>query len=221
MLYSSTMRKNLTITIITIIVLAIFGGMVAWYVTSHTSSANVPGATVATSTSTTTATTSAAISTADWPTCRNEKYGYEFKYPKGWYVYGSYSRNPPQVEGATLCDQGMVIHISPTPVTVLDTVYQSKQEFTVSSENQGDMSQPCNSVYTCRELALQVTPSIPPIQKETIVDGEIVLWTGDLEGNTGITTEFFHNGTMFTAHSQMSNYKLHSTILSTFRFIPK
>ena len=24
---------------------------------------------------------------ASWDTCRNEKYGYEFKYPKGWYVY--------------------------------------------------------------------------------------------------------------------------------------
>ncbi|NOY35590.1 MAG: hypothetical protein GXP44_01565 [bacterium] len=24
---------------------------------------------------------------ANWDTCRNEKYGYEFKYPKGWYVY--------------------------------------------------------------------------------------------------------------------------------------
>lgn len=25
--------------------------------------------------------------TMDWSVCRNEKYGYEFKYPKGWYVY--------------------------------------------------------------------------------------------------------------------------------------
>lgn len=32
--------------------------------------------------------TSTDVSTADWSTCRNEKYGYEFKYPNGWYVYG-------------------------------------------------------------------------------------------------------------------------------------
>lgn len=24
---------------------------------------------------------------AQWPTCRNEKYGYEFKYPKGWHIF--------------------------------------------------------------------------------------------------------------------------------------
>ena len=24
---------------------------------------------------------------AGWDTCRNEEYGYEFKYPKGWYMY--------------------------------------------------------------------------------------------------------------------------------------
>lgn len=206
---------------IALAVLTILGGAVAWYATSHTNPTNAPDTTIAMSTSVTTATTTTAISTADWLTCRNEKYGYEFKYPKGWYVYGSYSRNPPQVEGTTLCDQGMVIHISSTPVTVLDTVYQPKQEFTVLSENQGDMTQPCNSVYTCRELALQVTPSILPIQKETTVDGEIVLWTSDLEQNTGITAEFFHIGTMFTTHSQVLSYKIHSTILSTFRFIPK
>jgi len=23
----------------------------------------------------------------DWATCRNEEYGYEFKYPSGWYIY--------------------------------------------------------------------------------------------------------------------------------------
>lgn len=24
---------------------------------------------------------------ANWSVCRNEKYGYEFKYPRGWYIY--------------------------------------------------------------------------------------------------------------------------------------
>ncbi len=33
-------------------------------------------------------TTAAKIDTADWQTCRNEKAGYEFRYPKDWFVYG-------------------------------------------------------------------------------------------------------------------------------------
>lgn len=199
--------------IILIVAIAIVVGLAAWRF--------MPGAPTAPSQPLTQEATSTALSTADWSTCRNEKYGYEFKYPKGWYVYGSYSRNPPQIDGPAVCDQGTIIHVSPTPVTVPDTSYQPKQEFSVLSENQKDMSQSCNSVYTCRELALKVTPSLLPIQKETLIDGETALWTGNLEGDTGIATEFFHKGTMFTAHSQMLGYNLHSTILSTFRFIPQ
>jgi len=69
---------------IALVVIAILGGTAAWYAASHTGSTNGPDTIIAASTA---ATTSTALSTSDWLTCRNEKYGYEFKYPKGWYMY--------------------------------------------------------------------------------------------------------------------------------------
>lgn len=158
---------------------------------------------------------------ANWSVCRNEKYGYEFKYPKGWYVYGSYSRNPPQVVGATLCERGMIIRISPTePNTRYDP---TKQEFSIMAEDQTDLQgQPCEDVHSideCRKRALRVTPSILPVEKETMVDGEITQWTGDIKNGTGIAAEFFHKGTVFGSHSQKLGYQFHNAILSTFKFI--
>lgn len=71
------MKKWLTIVLI--FAIAIVAGLAAWRF--------MPGAPTAPSQTVTQEATSTALSTADWPTCRNEKYGYEFKYPKEWYVY--------------------------------------------------------------------------------------------------------------------------------------
>ena len=32
---------------------------------------------------------SVLLDTSGWETCRNEEYGYEFKYPSNWYMYNS------------------------------------------------------------------------------------------------------------------------------------
>lgn len=162
-----------------------------------------------------------ASAIANWSTCRNEKYGYEFKYPKGWYVYGSYSRNPPQVINATLCEGGMIVRVSSTGPT--NQYNPTKQEFSIMAEDQTDLQgQPCEDVHSideCRKRALRVTPSILPVEKETMVDGEITQWTGDIKNGTEIAAEFFHKGTVFGSHSQKLGYQFHNVILSTFRFI--
>ncbi|MHB8710056.1 MAG: hypothetical protein ACYC6X_00700 [Minisyncoccota bacterium] len=154
---------------------------------------------------------------ANWSVCRNEKYGYEFKYPKGWNVYGSYSRNPPQVVGITLCERGMSIHFSPTgPSTQYDP---TKQEFSVFAENQMDLTGPFSlyagvqSIDEYRKRSLKVTPSILPVLKETIVDGENAIWVPG-----GV--EVFHKGSVFHINFMgLSDTKMQDAIISTFKFI--
>lgn len=161
---------------------------------------------------------------AEWDVCRNEKYGYEFKYPKGWYVYGSYTRNPPQVTGKTLCEQGMGIHVSSTgPNTRHEP---QKKVFFIFAENQtdliGTLSEGVQSIEEYRNSALKVTPSILPVSKKTITAGEVTLWTVNINNNLlAMTAEFFHKGTVYTSHSELLDYEVHSAILSTFIFIDK
>ena len=60
-----------------------------------------------------TTTESVLLDTSDWETCRNEEYGYEFKYPRGWYMYNSeesYSKESPIIvrEGLN-CIGGIIL----------------------------------------------------------------------------------------------------------------
>ena len=43
----------------------------------------------------------AKVSTEGWKTCRNEEYGYEFKFPGEWKIYGEDARSEPDAMGKT------------------------------------------------------------------------------------------------------------------------
>src|SRR5258706_200562 len=48
----------------------------------------------------------ANIQTSKWETCRNQKAGYEFRYPKGWFAYGdkAWSTETPILIATTTCN---------------------------------------------------------------------------------------------------------------------
>ena len=43
----------------------------------------------------------AKVSTEGWKTCRNEEYGYEFKFPPEWHIYGADALITPDMQGKT------------------------------------------------------------------------------------------------------------------------
>jgi hypothetical protein len=67
-------------------------------------------------TDTTTTTETTLLDTSDWETCRNEEYGYEFKYPKDWYIYERIVSAEAEVESSFITEkhscQGKLIILS-------------------------------------------------------------------------------------------------------------
>lgn len=103
------------VLVVILVALISGGGIYAWQankstsekaqlqsqITSLQSQLNQQKTTPATTPTTTTPTTTTTTDeTADWKTYTNEKYGYSFKYPKGWIV-ASYSKD----EDVVLSDQ--------------------------------------------------------------------------------------------------------------------
>jgi len=60
-----------------------------------------------------------SLDTSDWQTCRNEEYGYEFKYPKDWYIYERMVGTEVEVESSYVTEidscQGKLIVLSQEP----------------------------------------------------------------------------------------------------------
>ncbi|MDD2935099.1 MAG: hypothetical protein PHX25_01350 [Candidatus Pacebacteria bacterium] len=56
------------------------------------------------------------LDTSDWETCRNDEYGYEFKYPKDWYIYERMVGTQVEVESSSVTEidscQGKLLVLS-------------------------------------------------------------------------------------------------------------
>jgi len=122
--------------------------------------------------------------TAGWKICRNEKYGYEVKYPSDWNVW---KPGAPEARKAT-CEENLpIISFSQNPDT-------NQPQIII------DVSDPFRLKGTIYEGVKSLdeyfsrSPTIlqsRPIVKESTLDGEKLVWHSD-----GSLTAF-HNGSIF------------------------
>jgi len=80
------MKKPLIITIITVIILALIGGGVFWYLKTQKQEPVNNNEPVVNNEGEENGDVGEEIDTSDWLTYRNEEYGFEVKYPSVWYI---------------------------------------------------------------------------------------------------------------------------------------
>jgi len=147
-----------------------------------------------------------ADETASWQTCRNEKYGYELKYPTNWRVWeqGSGTLIPAS------CDKGDSLTVfSPD---------QSQLSFEIDVTNSERMKggvfegiRSVDEIFSRNPVIIEGNP----ILKDSLIDGEKLV---RLENRYLYA---FHNGAIFRFGSYDITTETLEQILSTFKFIPQ
>lgn len=163
---------------------------------------------------------------ANWSMCRNEKYGYEFKYPKGWYIYEHVFDNSEMggyLKETTICEgPNMTLSQHPTikggfiPISI-SVVIQDINEW----EN-----------WLTQKTDSATRIGVKFAIKEGLINGEKVKYYNEI-GSSYAT--FFRNGKAFnfivpedtggkrfselTLSYDTSEQKLLHAILSTFKFL--
>lgn len=100
-----TKKKTILVAIVLVAVVLVVA-YVGFRGTADDTPTNVPAATTTTRVATTTdifdmepIIPEAKVSTEGWKTCRNEEYGYEFKFPGEWKIYGEDALSEPNALG--------------------------------------------------------------------------------------------------------------------------
>ncbi|MBU1557566.1 hypothetical protein KKC45_01235 [Patescibacteria group bacterium] len=151
------------------------------------------------------------LDTSDWETCRNEEYGYEFKYPKNWYMYQFISGSESGVAKDISTCRGDRVVISKNPsvrngwypptISVLNTNYSSPEEYlnNISTE-----IMPVNVIkeYLINDLEITLYER-QGLSQILITDGDKLV---DVKINAGKDNESYQK-------------ELENTIISNFKFI--
>lgn len=142
----------------------------------------------------------------NWEQCRNEKMGYEVKYPKGWRTYISGPEgNIPQPCGTTR-SPGFVI--SPE-----DQYNVKKANFSVGYVDTSELGARSLEEY------LQKNPGyLDEIYKETLIREERAVWTKSNDGYTNVFT--YNNNKVFIIRERGISAESFNSFLSTFQFLP-
>ena len=154
--------------------------------------------------------TPAPVSAADWKVCRNEKYGYEVKYPSDWKIY---KPGAPEARPAS-CDEGLItIALSPD-------IYQSKARLNISVLDKNELQQGVYKGSRSLDDIFSKNPDILKawsIEKETVLDSERMVWL-KLSGQR--TIYVFHNDSLFefNIYNNMDQLTI-DKLLSTFKFL--
>ncbi|MEK7538921.1 MAG: hypothetical protein AAB552_03710 [Patescibacteria group bacterium] len=149
---------------------------------------------------------------ASWPVCRNEKYGYEFKYPKGWFLYDTswnYEDDMPMSSQIFECS---------SPVLSIHQELLTGQRydppslgFRVTSKEVWE-----RAATTTYWKNLGVEEKI--ISRESILNGEKIKYYDNMSVSRA---SFFRKekSFMFNILSNSESQKLLDAVLSTFRFL--
>jgi hypothetical protein len=145
--------------------------------------------------------------TMHWNVCRNEKYGYEVKYPSNWKVW---KPGAPEIREATCEENLSIISFSQNPDTnqpqiIIDVSDPFRLKGTIY---EGVKS--LDEYFSRSPTILQARP----IVKESTLDGEKLVWHSD-----GSLTAF-HNGSIFEfRRSNNVDDETMARFLSTFKFL--
>lgn len=145
-------------------------------------------------------------SVENWKQCRNEKVGYEVKYPNGWKTYISGPEgNIPQPCGTTR-SPGFVI--SPE-----DQYNVKKANFSVGYVDTYELGAQSLEEY------LQKNPGyLDEIYKETLISGGRAVWIKSNDGYTNVFT--YNNNKVFIIRERGISVESFDDFLSTFKFLP-
>jgi hypothetical protein len=158
------------------------------------------------------------LDTSDWETCRNEEYGYEFKYPKDWYVY---EKLGVVIEESDPCNKLTLgsnsVELSPVLTTNTRRREDSMPYFKLMFRKEPDFQ----NIYEYRTRPSDERYYTFPVIEEDIIDGEIILWTADSYKGSTFTSavEFFHNKILFEVLAKNLDPDITHNIVSTFKFM--
>lgn len=163
---------------------------------------------------------------SDLLTCRSEKYGYEFKYPKEWYLTGLKTDNfyPKKLSS---CDE--TVHASLSPMSE-DEMQKTQKYMSINFGIHTEKDFPTldmQGVRTIDELREKAKKSrFPfPYTEEILIDGERAVWE-DFTTNENITgdgttnsLDFFHNGNYFVVHFEKISPEIQRLFIEHFKFL--
>jgi hypothetical protein len=149
--------------------------------------------------------TAAFLETERWKICRNDKYGYEVKYPFGWEVWKS---GAPEARKATCEENLSIISFSPNLFT---NQPQISIDVSDGERLKGTIYEGVKSLddYFSRSPAIL---QARPIIEESVLDGEKLVWHKD-----GSLTAF-HNNSIFEFYRKDVDDWMMEKFFSTFKF---
>ena len=219
------MEKKQLILVLALVLFLVITGFVVWQ-----NRAINPTPQTATSTATTTSffdmepiVPEAKVSTEGWKTCRNEEYGYEFKFPAEWHIYGEDAYNdapkPSFIRESNGCNGLAVLLSEMTIENYRDGDVINKHHIGVGVRLLGENedSQYLNDFATSQKKQSD-------IQKIQIDEQDSVLQVNDyvpLYGGRGWRAVAINNNMIYTINGGYYDEDIITiyTILSTFHFL--
>ncbi len=151
---------------------------------------------------------------AGWKICRNEEYGYEFKYPKGWYMYEVFVKYEVLEYKKTSVCKGQFVTLSPEEnlTTLYFQDHPSGIEVRMHFNNENSSPKEYLREFYTDNLSQRLT-----ILKEKSINEAKIIWY-DFYGFTEVM--FSNKGNIFNLRViPLDQPDFLDAILSTFKFI--
>lgn len=178
---------------------------------------------------------------AKWDVCRNEKYGYEFKYPKGWRIYqANHGTQKFEFNIKTCTSSNVIVDHSPSsgniPSPFFRIVVSTKDDWQfapfvgIKSLDEYFLKSPSTEFPASRaskKLVISGEKALLFILEPEVGDGgnpelmkKIRAMTPDMRVESyGALIVFFHDGSIFNIDVNGITIELLETMLDNFKFI--